>query len=53
MGVPDLKLMLLLTCMFAGHTVPQVDRITEMSRSPEIACLRSPDILSSPNRCEF
>eukprot|EP00802_Teleaulax_amphioxeia_P006147 Tamp_06151.p1 GENE.Tamp_06151~~Tamp_06151.p1 ORF type:complete len:598 (-),score=99.28 Tamp_06151:990-2567(-) len=38
---------------YTGHTVPQVDRITEMSRSPEIACLRSPDILSSPNRWEL
>ena len=38
---------------WAGHTVPQVDPIAQIARSPEIACLRSPDILSSPNRWEL
>ena len=35
---------------YTNHDVPYRDRVEELARSPEIECLRSPDILSSPNR---
>lgn len=35
------------------NEVPQHDPVAEIANSPEIACLRNPDILSSPNRWEL